>query len=37
LIHVLFSNSLIDDDEANGIWESVGYILEGKRRIKVLW
>ena len=35
-IACIFSNSLIDDDEANKLWENLGYILEGKKRIKVL-
>jgi len=35
-IRTIFSNSLVDDDEANDRWENAGYTLEGKRRIKVL-
>ena len=35
-IHVIYSTALLDDDEANELWESVGYVLEKKRRVKVL-
>ena len=35
-IGFIFSNALMDNDESNNLWEGVGYILEGKRRIKVL-
>jgi len=34
-IHTIFSNSLIDDNEADDLWESLGYNFEGKRRVKV--
>jgi len=35
-IRFIFSNSLIDNDKANDLWENIGYTLEGKKRVKDL-